>query len=61
MDPTFEWDEQKNRDNQLNHSVSFEEAQLAFMDPRRIVIRDAQHSDGEDRYFLLGKTELSVG
>jgi hypothetical protein len=26
MDPTFEWDEQKNRDNQLKHGVSFEEA-----------------------------------
>ena len=60
MHPTFEWDEQKNRENQLKHDVSFEEAQLAFLDPDRVVIRDAEHSELEERYFLLGRTKRGV-
>lgn len=60
MDPTFEWDEQKNRENQRKHGVAFDEAQLAFLDPRRIVLRDTEHSEVEDRYFLLGRTDQGI-
>jgi uncharacterized DUF497 family protein len=60
MDPSFEWDEQKNRENQHKHGVSFEQAQAAFLDPKRVIVRDAEHSGLEDRYFLLGKTERGI-
>jgi len=54
---TFEWDERKNLLNQEKHNVSFEEAQFAFLDPRRIIARDTDHSNGEERYYCLGKTD----
>jgi len=31
----FDWDPDKDRENQSNHGVSFAEAQLAFADPAR--------------------------
>jgi len=34
---TFEWDSDKDRINQSKHGVSFEEAQLAFADPKRVM------------------------
>ncbi len=50
----FEWDEGKNILNQKAHGVSFEEAQYAFDDPHRIIIRDLDHERGEKRFFCLG-------
>ena len=60
MDPTFEWDEEKNRENQLKHGVSFEEAQYAFLDSKRIVVHDVGHSESEDRYYLFGRTARGI-
>ena len=50
----FEWDEQKNRENREKHAVSFEEAQGAFQDPHRLIIRDSLHSYDEERWFCVG-------
>ena len=50
----FEWDEQKNRENREKHAVSFEDAQRAFQDPHRLIIRDSLHSDNEERWFCVG-------
>ena len=51
----FEWDPQKNTQNIEKHGVSFEEAQLAFLDSGRVVLDDVKHSTSrERRYFLLG-------
>ena len=55
MEPSFEWDEQKNRDNQAKHGVSFEDAQAAFADPQRVIVEDLEHSTDEPRYFCLGR------
>ena len=52
---TFEWDEEKNLENQRKHGISFEEAQWAFTDPHRVIIEDLEHSEIEERYFCLGK------
>ena len=57
---TFEWDETKNKINQTRHGVSFEEAQSAFDDPLRIIIRGLVHEKGEKRFFCLGVVEGSV-
>lgn len=51
---SFEWDEEKNRSNQEKHGVSFESAQAAFDDPRRVILRDLAHEWDEPRFFCLG-------
>ena len=50
----FEWDETKNGENRAKHGVSFEEAQHAFKDPNRLIIRDPVHSNDEERWFCVG-------
>jgi uncharacterized DUF497 family protein len=60
MDYSFEWDEQKNLENQLKHGVSFEEAQEAFLDPNLRIIRDLDHSQSEERWYCLGKVERGI-
>ena len=50
----FEWDEKKNRENLKKHGVSFELAQLAFADSKRVIAKDVQHSRTERRYYCIG-------
>jgi len=57
---SFEWDDGKNLSNQLKHNVSFEEAQLAFYDNKRIIAKDIEHSQIEQRYYCFGKTEKGI-
>jgi uncharacterized protein len=49
-----EWDEKKNAANRRKHGVSFEEARTAFLDDNARVIPDPDHSEGEDRFVLIG-------
>jgi len=51
----FEWDEEKNRENQEKHSVPFNLAQYAFADPNRVIAEDVSHSQSEKRYNCFGK------
>lgn len=51
----FEWDEEKNRENLNKNQISFQEAQKAFLDSYRIILKDERHSQAEDRYFCIGK------
>ena len=51
----FEWDEDKNRENQQKHGVSFETAQYAFADPKRVIAEDLSHSRDESRYYCFGQ------
>jgi uncharacterized protein len=53
---TFEWDEDKNTINQRKHGIAFEEAQYAFSDSHRIIAKDLEHSDVEDRSTVLAKS-----
>ena len=51
----FEWDESKNKSNQLKHGVSFEEAsQLFSQDVEALEIFDELHSELEDRFVSIG-------
>jgi uncharacterized DUF497 family protein len=50
----FEWDERKNQANRRKHGVSFEEARTVFSDERALLIHDPDHSEGEDRFVLIG-------
>ena len=56
----FEWDENKNVLNQINHRVSFEEAILAFSDPNNFERYDQAHSLAEDRWLLYGISGLDI-
>ena len=51
----FDWDPNKDRENQQKHGVSFSEAQYAFADSRRVIAEDVSHSDKEKRYYCFGK------
>jgi hypothetical protein len=51
----FEWDDEKDRENQAKHDVPFSLAQQAFLDPHRIIAEDVEHSATEDRYYCIGR------
>jgi hypothetical protein len=51
---TFSWDVRKDRENQLKHGISFEEASTAFADENARLKHDPDHSQQEDRFILLG-------
>ena len=50
----IEWDDEKNAKNIRKHGLSFETAAYVFADPNRIEIYDEMHSDGEDRWQVIG-------
>ena len=52
---SFEWDQEKDRENQRRHGVSFELAQYAFADSNRVMAQDLSHSHDEDRFFCFGR------
>lgn len=56
----FDWDEKKNEENRRKHGVSFELAQLAFADSRRVIAEDLAHSRGERRYYCIGRVGHGV-
>jgi uncharacterized DUF497 family protein len=56
----FEWDEEKNALNIAKHGVSFYEAQLAFLDPHRIIAEDLEHSKSEKRYYCFGQVKNHI-
>ena len=51
----FEWDGDKDRENQKKHKVSFSLAQQAFLDTHRIIVEDEEHSTEENRYYCIGR------
>ena len=51
----FEWDEDKNLQNQSKHAVSFEDACRIFeVDADYLEIFDEAHSEDEDRFIAVG-------
>ena len=50
----FEWAPQKDRANQAKHGVSFAEGATAFYDENGLLLDDPEHSEGEDRFIMLG-------
>ena len=51
----FKWDEDKDKENQAKHNVSFSLAQRAFLDPNRVIVEDINHSREEDRFYCIGR------
>ncbi len=54
----FEWDSQKAKLNLRKHGISFEEAKTAFYDENALLVHDPDHSQNEDRYILLGLSQI---
>lgn len=59
MDLRFEWDAQKDAENQTKHRVSFQEASTAFSDEVARFMDDPDHSADEDRFLLLGMSSAA--
>lgn len=55
----FEWDENKNAINKKKHGISFEEAKTVFYDVEALLIDDPEHSQDEDRFIILGFSNLA--
>lgn len=54
---SFIWDERKSQQNKSKHGVSFEEAQSVFFDEKAREFFDPDHSEEEDRFLLLGRSQ----
>ena len=52
---SFEWDDEKDIENQLKHKVSFSVAQHVFFDTKRIIVEDTGHGKDEDRFYCIGR------
>lgn len=55
----FEWDENKNKSNNVKHGIDFDEASTVFFDESAILFDDPEHSSEEDRFLLLGMSETA--
>lgn len=53
----FEWDPRKAKANVRLHGVRFEEAATAFDDPDGRMEFDRLHSDSEDRFWILARSD----
>ncbi len=54
MDSYFAWDPKKAEANAQKHGVTFNEAMTAFQDPLSVTVPDPDHSEGEERFLLVG-------
>lgn len=56
----FDWDPDKDAENQRKHGVSFGRAQHAFADILRVIAKDVTHSQTEDRFYCFGEVDGGV-
>jgi uncharacterized DUF497 family protein len=56
----FDWDSEKDVENQQKHGVSFFRAQYAFADPQRVIAKDITHSQTEERFYCFGEVDGGV-
>jgi uncharacterized DUF497 family protein len=50
----LEWDSDKASRNLEKHGITFEEASSVFYDERAVEFYDDEHSEGENRFLMLG-------
>ena len=55
----FEWDPKKAASNVKDHGVSFDEAATVLGDLLAMNMPDPDHSQGEQRFLVLGMSEKS--
>lgn len=56
----FDWDPDKDAENQRKHGVSFARAQYAFADRQRVIAKDEAHSQTEERFYCFGEVDGGV-
>ena len=56
---SFEWDNNKERQNIKKHGISFTEAATVFEDENAVLFDDPEHSGEEQRFLLLGMSETT--
>jgi uncharacterized DUF497 family protein len=56
---SFEWDPKKAASNVNDHGVSFDEATTVFGDILAMNMPDPDHSEGEQRFLVLGMSRAS--
>jgi len=56
----FDWDTEKDAENQQKHGVSFSRAQYAFLDAQRVIAKDITHSQTEERFYCFGEVDGGV-
>ena len=56
----FDWDPDKDAENQRKHGVSFSLAQYAFADQQRVIAKDITHSQTEERFYCFGEVDGGV-
>ena len=54
----FEWNPDKADINLRKHNISFHEATTVFDDSLSVTFPDPDHSIGEERYVIIGMSEL---
>ena len=59
MEYSFEWDPKKAESNLKKHGVSFDEGVTAFGDALSMNMPDPDHSEGEERFIVLGTSAQS--
>lgn len=57
MGYNFDWDPEKAELNLRKHGVSFIEAMTGFGDPLSMNMPDPDHSEGEERFIMLGSSD----
>ncbi|MDR2864583.1 MAG: BrnT family toxin [Spirochaetaceae bacterium] len=57
-DSNITWDPNKNKQNVAKHNISFDEAKTVFYDQNAQVIHDPDHSIEENRFIILGLSQL---
>ena len=56
----FDWDAAKAEANTRKHGVTFENAMTVFRDPLALTVYDEAHSEQEERWVMIGRTESGV-
>ncbi len=56
----FEWDDEKDRENQAKHGIAFADAHHAFLDPQRVIAREVGQSKGEARLYCIGRVPEGI-
>ncbi len=53
----FDWDDSNLKKNWKKHKVSHLECEQVFFNQPFLVFPDTQHSDEEERFYVLGRTD----
>ena len=53
---SFQWDKGNIEKNLVKHGISNQVIEEAFLDEKKILYDDVFHSEGEERFILIGKS-----